>query len=78
MGAGAGECLTTPFWFRRWLGEVVRRGELQTLISRPRIYSTDLERAWFAELFSDGRSPKEVPSSLVVRFGPGSAFTLFA
>jgi hypothetical protein len=60
LGIGAGECLTTSFTFRHWLGHVVRRGELETLVERRGIYDTDIERVWRAELFAAGATPEEI------------------
>ncbi len=45
LGIGAGEYLTTNFTFRRWLGKVVRRGELEAMVGRRGIYDRDLQRA---------------------------------
>ncbi|MEO8439703.1 MAG: peptidylprolyl isomerase [Spartobacteria bacterium] len=64
LGVGAGEWLTTSFSFRHWLGQVVRRGELQALVGHRGIYQSDVERAWQAELFAVGADPGEIDSSL--------------
>lgn len=45
LGMGAGEYLTTDLTFRRWLGQVVRRGGLEALVGRRGIYDRDVERA---------------------------------
>lgn len=60
LGIGAAEYLTTSFSFRHWLGQVVRRGVLETLVGRRGIYDTDVDRARQAELFATGADPQEI------------------
>lgn len=60
LGLGSAEYLTRNIAFRRWLGEIVRRGELQALVGRRGLYDNDVERAWQAELFAQGREPHEI------------------
>lgn len=43
LGIAAGEYLTMNFAFRRWLGHIVRRGDLKALVERRGIYDRDLE-----------------------------------
>jgi hypothetical protein len=45
LGVGTAEYLTKTFPFRHWAGELVSRGELQTLVERHGIYDKDVERA---------------------------------
>jgi parvulin-like peptidyl-prolyl isomerase len=57
LGVGAGEYLTRHFAFRRVLGQIAKRGELQALVGTRGIYDRDLERAWLGQLFAAGRTP---------------------
>ena len=63
LGIGAGEYLTNNFSVRRWIGHVVRRGDLQVLVGRRGIYDTDVERAWQAELFATGANRQDLEAS---------------
>jgi peptidyl-prolyl cis-trans isomerase C len=63
LGIGSGEYLTTNFSFRRWLGDVVRRGNLQALVERRGIYDADVERAWRGELFAAGADAQDIETS---------------
>jgi peptidyl-prolyl cis-trans isomerase C len=67
LGIGTGEYLTTNFSFRRALGDVVRRGELQVLIGRRGIYDTDVERVWQSDLFAAGAEAQDVEPSTATR-----------
>lgn len=60
LGIGTTEFLSTNFSFRRWLGQVVRRGELQELAGRRGIYENDVERAWRTELFARDAEAGEI------------------
>ncbi|HSU86192.1 MAG TPA: hypothetical protein VLI42_05625, partial [Chthoniobacterales bacterium] len=64
LGIGAGEYLTSNFSVRRWIGEVVRRGDLQILVGHRGIYDTDVARAWQSELFATGANPQEIEASI--------------
>jgi peptidyl-prolyl cis-trans isomerase C len=64
LGIGAGEYLTSKFSVRRWIGEVVRRGDLQVLVGRRGIYDTDVDRAWRSELFTTGANTQEIEASV--------------
>ena len=63
LGIASGEYLTNNFSFRRWIAQVVRRGELMSLVNRHGIYDRDIERAWRATLFANGAEPAEVEES---------------
>jgi len=63
FGIGTAEYLTTSFSFRRSIGHLVRRGELQALVGRRGIYETDVERAWRAELFAIGADAQDIATS---------------
>ena len=63
LGVGAAEYLTSNFPFRRWLGDIVRRGELQALAGRHGIYDRDVERAFQAELFVRGAASEDLESA---------------
>ena len=67
LGIGAGEYLTNNFFVRRWIGRVVRRGDLQALVERRGIYDTDVERAWRAQLFANGADAKEIESAIAIQ-----------
>lgn len=67
LGLAAGEYLTNNFSVRRWIGHVVRRGDLQVLVRRRGIYDTDVERAWRADLFATGANPQDVEGSIAAR-----------
>ncbi|HEY3663268.1 MAG TPA: peptidylprolyl isomerase [Chthoniobacterales bacterium] len=60
LGVGMGEFLTHSFSARRWIGHVVRRGELQALVSQRGIYDGDVERTWRSELFANGTEARKV------------------
>ena len=45
----------TSFPVRRWIGHVVRRGDLQALVGRRGIYDNDVERAWRGRPFRPRR-----------------------
>jgi peptidyl-prolyl cis-trans isomerase C len=64
LGIGTGEYLTSNFLVRRWIGQVVRRGDLQVLVGHRGIYDTDAERAWQSELFATGANPQEIEASI--------------
>jgi foldase protein PrsA len=64
LGIGSAEYLTSNFSCRRWIGDVVRRGELQVLVGRRGIYDSDINRAWLAELFANGSDPGEIETSV--------------
>ena len=64
LGLAAGEYLTNNFSVRRWIGHVVRRGDLQVLVERRGIYDSDVERAWRADLFATGTNPQDVEASI--------------
>ena len=63
LGIGTAEFLTTSFSFRRWIGHVVRRGDLQALVDRRGIYGDDVERVWRAELFATGADAREIETA---------------
>jgi parvulin-like peptidyl-prolyl isomerase len=67
FGIGAAEYLTTSFSFRRSIGHVVRRGELQALVGCRGIYDTDVERAWRAELFAIGADTQDIATSTATK-----------
>jgi peptidyl-prolyl cis-trans isomerase C len=60
LGVAAAEHLRGNISFRRWLGQVVRRGDLVALVERRGIYKNDLERARQAELFANGADPQVI------------------
>lgn len=64
LGIGTAEYLTSSFSFRRSLGRLVRRGDLQTLVGRRGIYATDVERAWRARLFATGADAHDLETSV--------------
>ncbi len=61
LGIGAGECLTSSFFFRHWIGQVTGRGQLEALVNGTGIYDTDLWRAWQGERFALGAGPEKMP-----------------
>lgn len=63
LGIATAEYLTTSFSFRHWIGQFVRRGELQAIVGRGGIYDTDVERAWRGELFAIGADAQGVETS---------------
>lgn len=67
LGAGTGEYLSTSFAARKWLGHLVRRGDLQALIGRRGIYENDVERAWQAELFAVGANAQEIGPAIAAQ-----------
>ena len=67
LGIGTAEYLTKNFFFRRWVGEVVRRGKLQTLTGPHGIYDTDIERAWQSELFAAGAEAQDIATTAATR-----------
>ena len=64
LGVAAAEYLGGSFSFRRWLGDIVRRGDLVALVERRGIYANDLERAWQAELFVNGAQPQQIEKTI--------------
>ncbi len=60
LGLAAAEYLTTSFPFRRWIGTVAGRGEMQALAGRRGIYKNDVERAWRGNLFAVGAETFEI------------------
>jgi parvulin-like peptidyl-prolyl isomerase len=64
LGVAAAEYLRGTHAFRRWLGQVVRRGDLVALVERRGIYQNDVERAWQAELFANGTDPETIESKI--------------
>jgi parvulin-like peptidyl-prolyl isomerase len=66
LGIGAAEYLTTSFSFRRSIGRLVRRGELQSLVGRHGIYNTDVERAWRVQLFATGADTQDIDISTAI------------
>ncbi len=65
LGIGAAEYLTLSFPFRQWIGDVVRRGDLQALVGRRGIYANDVERAWRADLFAVGADTSEIEPAIL-------------
>ncbi len=65
LGIGAAEYLTISFPFRQWIGNVVRRGDLQALVGRRGIYANDVERAWRADLFAVGADTSEIEPAIL-------------
>ena len=64
LGLGAAEYLTTLFPVRRWIGDVVGRGELQALVGRRGIYDNDVDRAWRGDLFALGLDSFELEAAV--------------
>ncbi|MBA3542876.1 MAG: peptidylprolyl isomerase [Chthoniobacterales bacterium] len=54
LGLGTAEYLARNFSLRQWLGQIVRRGELQTLVGHRGIYNNDVERVAQAERYAVG------------------------
>lgn len=67
LGIGLGEYLTTSFSFRRALGHLVRRGDLQVLVDRNGIYNTDVERIRHAGFFANGAEPQDIDAAAAER-----------
>ncbi|HEX4668294.1 MAG TPA: peptidylprolyl isomerase [Chthoniobacterales bacterium] len=64
LGVAAAEYLRGEISFRRWLGHVVRRGDLVALVERRGIYENDVGRAWQADLFANGADPKAIETTI--------------
>jgi hypothetical protein len=64
LGVAAAEYLRGNLSFRRWLGQIVRRGDLVALVEERGIYDNDVDRAWQAELFTNGTDPEGIERTI--------------
>jgi peptidyl-prolyl cis-trans isomerase C len=64
LGIAMGEYLTNNFAVRRWIGHLVRRGDLQALVGHQGIYDRDVERVWRSELFAMGANTQDIEDSI--------------